>query len=867
MQSEITNCEIISSEIPFAEAFAPMRAQDEDDSEGLAEVLSRNFSYVLFSEFVATRPPDGGGSDAYSAFIRRLWNGGWQDLFNRYPVLARLVQQTVDLKIEENRELHARLEADLAALRATFGPDLDRVARVRGGLSDPHRGLRSVKIVEFASGAKIVYKPKSLALDLAWNGLLDWINTRGSFDLKTPRVLDCGTYGWTEFITHVDAADVDAVKRFYRRAGALLALLYLVRASDCHYENLIACGEHPVLIDTETLLQPQLHTDRRSAHSVLECGLLPNRETARGEVVRSGGLDNASLGSTATRLSWSHVNTDRMSYGKRSRIDFSNANVPLLHGRAVQVERYAEDVVAGFRQTYRVLLAHRDELLSAASPLAIFRSMEPRFLMRNTREYGLLLRCAILPEFLRSEREYQARIRALLEKLGGSGLGPADHAIAEAEAAALDSLDVPLFTVRADSTSLFDGQIEIPDAMAALAFDEVQDVIFNLSEEDLARQVSDIRSSFRSAAGIWAEQSWSSERFIDDARRLASRVLQTAEQQPLEHGLYDGRGGVAFFLAALHHITGEAQYARESLAILNPTRRALAGGDLHLDDIGGGTGWGSIIYSLARAGEWLDDRAVQEEAVRAARRIDARAIQADRHFDVMSGAAGAILGLLAIDDVTRAAACASHVIAHQQAQPEGGAAWQGPCAKPATGFAHGAAGIAYALLRLHQRRTDERLAEAARNALAYERANFSAAEGNWLDVRSLSDRGRPRYGNSWCHGAPGIGLARAGAIGISDRIDVTGDIGLALDCVERDAPPPFDDLCCGKLGGIELMLRASQALTRPDLAEIACRRAAALADQADRLAHPGLFGGLAGAGYELLRLAAPSRLPSVLLWE
>ena len=40
--------------------------------------------------------------------------------------------------------------------------------------------------------------------------------------------------------------------RFYRRQGALLALLYALEATDFHAENLIASGEFPVLIDLET---------------------------------------------------------------------------------------------------------------------------------------------------------------------------------------------------------------------------------------------------------------------------------------------------------------------------------------------------------------------------------------------------------------------------------------------------------------------------------------------------------------------------------------------------------------------------------------------------------------------------------------
>ena len=93
------------------------------------------------------------------------------------------------------------------------------------------------------------------------------------------------------------------------------------------------------------------------------------------------------------------------------------------------------------------------------------------------------------------------------------------------------------------------------------------------------------------------------------------------------------------------------------------------------------------------------------------------------------------------------------------------------------------------------------------------------------------------------------------------------DINVALAWVERNPPPPGDDLCCGKLGAIELMLRAAQALARPDLHELACRRAASLVEQTNRLSQPGLFIGQAGAGYELLRLSAPLRVPSILLWE
>jgi hypothetical protein len=64
--------------------------------------------------------------------------------------------------------------------------------------------------------------------------------------------------------------------------------------------------------------------------------------------------------------------------------------------------------------------------------------------------------------------------------------------------------------------------------------------------------------------------------------------------------------------------------------------------------IGGGTGIGSIVYGLVRAAKLLDEPALLSDASRIARLIDTEQIATDRHHDVLQGAAGAILGLLAL---------------------------------------------------------------------------------------------------------------------------------------------------------------------------------------------------------------------------
>ena len=60
----------------------------------------------------------------------------------------------------------------------------------------------------------------------------------------------------------------------------------------------------------------------------------------------------------------------------------------------------------------------------------------------------------------------------------------------------------------------------------------------------------------------------------------------------------------------------------------------------------------------------------------------------------------------------------------------------------------------------------ERFRTAACAAIAYERSLFSPETGNWPDLRELKtsrqtgDDDQQRFMMAWCHGAPGIGLAR-----------------------------------------------------------------------------------------------------------
>lgn len=58
-----------------------------------------------------------------------------------------------------------------------------------------------------------------------------------------------------EEVTWEACENRDEVKAFYIRAGVLAAAAYILGIGDLHYENIIAHGEFPVIVDVETLFQ------------------------------------------------------------------------------------------------------------------------------------------------------------------------------------------------------------------------------------------------------------------------------------------------------------------------------------------------------------------------------------------------------------------------------------------------------------------------------------------------------------------------------------------------------------------------------------------------------------------------------------
>jgi lantibiotic modifying enzyme len=178
---------------------------------------------------------------------------------------------------------------------------------------------------------------------------------------------------------------------------------------------------------------------------------------------------------------------------------------------------------------------------------------------------------------------------------------------------------------------------------------------------------------------------------------------------------------------------------------------------------------------------------------------------------------------------------------------------------------------------------EERFRKAALDAIAYERSLFRPEVSNWPDLRDFAATIQGNNNNqhtcmtAWCHGAPGIGLARLRCLQHLDDTEIRSEINAALKTTLAHGFGGNHSLCHGDLGNLELLLQASEILDDPQWPHQVNRLASIILESINQygwlcgiplgVESPGLMTGLAGIGYELLRLAEPTRVPSVLVLE
>lgn len=337
-------------------------------------------------------------------------------LFEKFPVLARLWSQLIYQWRQHAGEVLARFMQDRRSLSRTFFANrlLDEISDIYFGLSDRHHSGRTVVRLQFEAGS-VIYKPRPGAGEREWFLLIAWINRRAFRPkLRVASIVPRDRYCWMEYLEPGSLRNDAAARRFYQRMGGIIAVAYLLRAVDCHRDNLVASGEQPVLVDVDALWHVSPWTENQSFAELVD---------------RTGFFPNA----------------NRLSLQSRSSIlgpGTAGNHLPRLAGKPLFAVHYQEEITLGFARAWRCILGTSARRDGFGRRLRRIGTRERRWIYWSTEKYAAIRDASLQPSVLRSCSERDSLIRRLCER------DTVPSAVINSEIRALKALDIPYFVAK-----------------------------------------------------------------------------------------------------------------------------------------------------------------------------------------------------------------------------------------------------------------------------------------------------------------------------------------------------------------------------------------------------------------------------------
>jgi type 2 lantibiotic biosynthesis protein LanM len=344
----------------------------------------------------------------------------------KYPVLDKILKTKCDYYLIHIQNIFLNFDKDFYDISKTFSirTGNKQIKDIDTSLGDGHNG-EGTSLITLLDGTKLIYKPRNINITNSYNKFIDWINQNLKTDLRTFKCVSCENYGWLEFITYESVNSSEELQEYYYKAGVLLAISFLLGSKDCHYENIIASGKNPVLIDHETIIQPLfsnqsiLSWDEKNKiplFSVLESMLIANQDT--GVPLEYAGFGNR--GSIETMdIEKKVLKPNTIDCNRDTRFIFRKLvkeNVPLYKDTLIFANSYENNFIEGFSAAYGLFMDSREFLMSAESPVQLFDNHKIRYVWRPTFIYFRILKHLRSPVFMSGFEAYSSKLYKLLSK-------------------------------------------------------------------------------------------------------------------------------------------------------------------------------------------------------------------------------------------------------------------------------------------------------------------------------------------------------------------------------------------------------------------------------------------------------------------
>jgi type 2 lantibiotic biosynthesis protein LanM len=573
-----------------------------------------------------TSTAEDGSDKLYRAFIfdRLFGIDKLSSFYNEYPVIARRITIKCEQITNHFVEMIQRLDDDYLEIHSSllsgdFKTGL--VTDITCSQGDMHQQGRSVILIHF-NNAKIVYKPRNLDISYKFREFIEYLNEKPELmNLYSCKGIYKENYAFEEYIDDITCTTETQIENYYRRFGQLCAIVYMFAGSDIHYENIIAHSEYPVIVDIETLMQ-HLQIDTfdipddalRMAYSecldsIVGTAMIPVILFGRKGDAASKGVDISALGGEEQLwpykiLVMADANTDKMRFELQEVKTKGAKNIPLLNDKAVDFNKYKNNILAGFENCLTFFMNNKMSFLEKNGILANFKEVQIRIILKATINYVRFMEFSSHPNYSKDMLDLERMLS------NSWAYGYKDKRVITYEVNDMLEGDIPIFFCRADSHDLISSTGSIIESyLEKSPYERVINRFERLDRNEITKQKTHMVTSFgmyedlcaehvlkcsvkKNITGLTAFQSDPSS-FLSEAIRIGDSILDDAivdyksntimwnnvlyadsshgfwKVTPLDAGLANGLSGLLLYFLMLEAETGSTKYRETVNMIIN----------------------------------------------------------------------------------------------------------------------------------------------------------------------------------------------------------------------------------------------------------------------------------------------------------
>ena len=820
--------------------------------------------------------------DRFKNFISLFEDTNYiRSFYKKYIVLARLYTEISIWFVRNIEEMCENITNDKELIKAKF--DIAErefvLNKINIGIGDTHNFGKTVTILEFINGKKIVYKPRNLKINEAYNNLVEFLNRTRKIDiLKSLKTISCESHGYEEFLEYRVCETENELHHFYIRFGELLAIAYIFNATDLHMENIIAYGEYPVLIDLETFIQqPNTFSDEKinqklkyEFDSVKRTLLLESR--LRGDE-RGEGVDISAINGEGYVLDDILIPVDMftdMARYEKQKIRVNGAkNLPFSDKHSKNIKKYVNDILRGFKNIYEIFLESRDKGI-LEDIINQFSDIPVRHLIRNTDQYDTILRHSMHPDHLQDMLDREK----ILENMWSNSSYDGNVVISEING--MRRNDIPFFYRYTTSKDLFnDMNCKLENYFLNDSYTELKTHIAGLCEKNKQRQESfihlalDYRDLISSGKCCNAKRKFGNinlknQDYISDyLKNVKENMIKIGDEYSLfapvlnaygkwtydlvENDLYDGIGGMAL----IEHYFGKNDMLEK---IVLASMKILPESDmkefyLNQKNVGYSSPY-SILHMLSFAKKEYVNQTTTTEIINWFYEILDSLIYKEIGNDYINGALSIVESLLRLYEKNMRIENKMLAIKYMEKAIEQHKFFDG------YGIAHGLMGLTMMLYKMWNVTGIEKY-------LALGEQNLGLIKSHYNDIDSLS----------WCRGKVGVAMGLLEIYKIMNRSSKNNIVPQMIEKIHIDICNSSymvnDCLCHGNLAICDYFIYRYQIFGNKEDLRIAEKIVDMVKTRMTFRSLPevscfGLFTGEGGLAYEILRLNKFEEVPTLL---